>query len=302
MLAEKFGDGRVFLLAALVALGAQTARVPLAPDPPKICASCDGWNADRAPFRVFGNTYYVGTAGLGAMLITSSAGHILIDAALPQSAPLIDAHIRALGFRTEDIKFILTSHAHYDHIGGVAALQRFTGATVMASTSTKDALERGRPTDDDPQFRVPDNGFPAVANVKVVRDLEEVRLGPLRVIAHMTPGHTPGSTTWSWRSCEGTRCLAVVYADSLNAVSADEFRFTAGPNASNRIDAFKKSLAAVEALDCDVLMSVHPSFPGVNDRPGTRKDACRKYVANARKTLDERLAKELQSKGKDRQP
>lgn len=285
MLVEKIGAWRAFSAIFLLHLATQT---PLQPDPPKGCASCAGWNADHAPAQVFGNTYFVGTAGLGAVLVTSPDGHILFDGALPQSAPLIDAHIRQLGFRTTDIKLILTSHAHYDHVGGVAALQRYTNATVAASPSSAEALRRGRPTDDDPQYLIPDNGFPAVARVQTIRDGEVLRVGRLAVTAHFTPGHTPGSTTWTWESCDAGKCLSMVYADSLNAVSADDFRFTGDAKTPSRVEAFKKSIATVDALKCDALIPVHPSF----SKPFVDANACHAYAATARKTLDERIAKE----------
>jgi metallo-beta-lactamase class B len=319
MPAGNFADWRGVIAAALVVLlsqsarSSQSARPVLQPDPPKRCSSCVAWNLDLEPFQLYGNTYYVGTAALGALLVTSPDGHILLDAGLPQTAALVDAHVRKLGFRTEDIKFILTSHAHYDHVGGVAALQRFTGATVVASASTAAALANGRPTADDPQFAIPENDFPAVTRVKIVRDGETIRLGALAITAHLTPGHTPGSTTWSWQSCQNARCLPTVYVDSLNAVSADDFRFSGDAKSPSRADAFRKSIAAVDALPCDVLMSVHPSFAGLDEKLARRAitpavnpfidaDACHKYAANARQTLDARLAKERQSKREDREP
>ncbi|MDY6949307.1 MAG: MBL fold metallo-hydrolase, partial [Pseudomonadota bacterium] len=97
------------------------------------CSQCEAWNREQAPFRIFGNTYYVGPHGLSAVLITSPAGHVLIDAALPQSAPLIARHVQQLGFEMSDVKIILNSHAHYDHAGGIAELQKLSGAKVLAS-------------------------------------------------------------------------------------------------------------------------------------------------------------------------
>ena len=110
------------------------------------------WNAAHEPFRVFGNTYYVGVAGLSSVLVASDQGLILLDGGLPQSAPLIDASIRKLGFRTEDVRLILNSHTHYDHAGGIAALQRVSGAIVAASASGARAIESGGPPADDPQY------------------------------------------------------------------------------------------------------------------------------------------------------
>src|SRR5688572_25950274 len=97
------------------------------------CTQCEEWNKDQAPFRIFGNAYFVGTHGLSSVLITSPQGHVLIDGALPQSAPLIAAHVAKLGFKMTDVKLILNSHVHFDHAGGMAELQKLSGAKVIAS-------------------------------------------------------------------------------------------------------------------------------------------------------------------------
>lgn len=288
----------LILLTVLISAPSAAGRTPLRPDPPKTCDPCAAWNAPQDPFRVFGNTYYVGVAGLSSVLVASDKGLILLDGGLPQSAPLIDASIRKLGFRTEDVRLILSSHAHYDHCGGIAALQRASGATVAASASGARAIESGLPPADDPQYAFGDaNRFAAVKRVKVVADGETLRVGELAVTAHLTPGHTPGSTTWTWRSCEGRRCLQIVYGDSLNPVSAPGFRF-AGIEAD-----FRRSISKVAALPCDILLAVHPSFAGMEDKlrrgrelPGSEpfvdRTACRTYAADASKRLDQRLAEE----------
>ncbi len=130
--------------------GSSVAPAVLVPDPPIACSSCDEWNAPRPPFTVFGNTYFVGTQGLSSVLISTDAGLVLIDVALPQSAPPISAGIEALGYRATDVKYILTSHAHFDHVGGVRSMQAYTGATVLASASTAQALALGHPVPEDP--------------------------------------------------------------------------------------------------------------------------------------------------------
>jgi metallo-beta-lactamase class B len=297
---------RTGLLLLLCGAAISAPAAPLRPDPPKVCDSCAEWNGPREPFRVFGNTYFVGPAGLGAVLVTSAQGHILLDGALTQSAAEIDAHIRALGFRTEEVKLIVNSHAHYDHAGGIAALQRASGATVAASARGAEALERGQPTGDDPQaaFGPGPNGYPAVKNVRVVKDGETLRVGDLALTAHLTPGHTPGSTTWTWRSCEGGRCLDVVYADSLNAVSAPGFRFGDGKGGGLE-PSFRKSIATVGALPCDILLTVHPAFAQLDEKLKARtKDhdpfvdpaACRAYAAAATTRFDTRLKEEAAPK------
>ena len=188
------------------------------------CSNCAVWNVPQRPFRIFGNTYYVGTHGLSVILITSPKGHVLIDGALPESAPQILANIRALGFRTEDVKRILNSHAHFDHAGGIGPLSAATGATVLASPWSAKVIESGEPLRDDPQFGLilP---YPRAERVKTIADGEVVKVGDLEVVAHFTGGHTPGGTTWTWQACEASRCLHVVYADSQTPVSNDDFRF-----------------------------------------------------------------------------
>jgi len=225
--------------------------------------------------------------------------------ALPQSVPLIDANIRALGFKTTDIKLILTSHGHFDHVGGVRAMQRFTGATVGASRRTADALGLGHATPDDPQYGGPSaDTFPAVASaVRVVKDSETVRVGGIAVTAHYTPGHTPGATSWTWQSCEGARCLSVAYVDSLTAVSNPGFRFTGDRTRPGIVDSFKRSLATVSGLPCDVLLTTHPSASGMDDKlkgreAGTGADpfidagACRALARVSLDALEARVKEE----------
>jgi metallo-beta-lactamase class B len=297
------------LLSMLVVVAATPGRAALNTDRAKECESCASWNAAREPFRVFGNTYYVGVAGLSSVLVASEKGLILLDGGLPQSAALIDANIRKLGFRTEDVRLIVNSHAHFDHAGGIAALQRASGAIVAASAPGARAIENGEPVADDPQhgFGKEATGFPCVKGVKIVADGETLRVGPLAITAHLTPGHTPGSTTWTWRSCEGSRCLEIVYADSLNAISAPGFRFTGDATHPGIADIFRHSISTVGSLPCDILLAVHPSFAGMDDKLRRRKEqpgsepfveptACRTYAADAAKRLDQRLADEAKTR------
>jgi len=116
------------------------------------CAADPAWNKPQKPFKIYGNSYYVGTRGLASILITSPAGHVLIDGALAESVPLIVANIRSLGLHTEDIKLIVNSHVHFDHAGGIAELQKLTGARVAASKWSADVMQKGAVPRDDPQF------------------------------------------------------------------------------------------------------------------------------------------------------
>ena len=299
----------LLLLALSASLSLGQSSGALRPDPPHSCGDCAGWNRPHEPFRVFGNTYYVGVDGLSAILITGAQGSILLDGGLPQSAPLIDASIRTLGFRTEDIKLIVNSHAHYDHAGGIAAIQRASGAAVAASPAGAKALERGEPTPDDPQFAFgrAANGFPAIKGVRAAGDGETLRVGDLAVTAHLTPGHTPGATTWTWRSCEGSRCYNFVYADSLNAVSAPDFRFSGDASRPSLIDTFRATIAKVRALPCDIIIGVHPGFTDLAGKlkrrqekpardPFVTPNGCRAYADAASKRLDARIAEEAKTR------
>jgi metallo-beta-lactamase class B len=277
---------------------------PIAEDPPSRCSSCTDWNRPREPFRIFGNTYYVGVANLSAILISGEGGHILLDGGLTQSAGQIAASIAKLGFRLEDVELILSSHAHFDHAGGIAALRRATGARVAASAAGAEALRKGGPTEDDPQFVAGGNevdSFPPVPEVRAVANGETLRVGELAITAHLTPGHTPGSTAWTWRSCEGSRCVDLVYADSLSAVSAPGFRFTAGGPVG--VEVFTRSFGTVERLPCDVLLTPHSwdfdmdgklkrrtEKPDVN--PFIQPGECQAYAARARKNLQRRVEEE----------
>ena len=292
---------------ATMAAGTVQAKTP-APvqDKPVDCDSCKEWNAPVKPFNVYGNSWYVGTAGLSAVLVTSPQGHILLDGALPQSAPLIIASIKALGFRIEDVKYILNSHAHWDHAGGIAALQRASGATVMASAAAAPVLQSGTNGKDDPQYQAdPVVHVAKISKVSLVGEGDTVKVGPLTLTAHMTPGHTPGGTTWTWTSCEDQRCLNVVYADSLNPYASGDFRYKgkgAGKGGSPDVSAsFEASIAKVAALPCDIIIPVHPGTTDVlgkaakrsgTDNPLIDANACRAYAAEAGGMLAKRLAKE----------
>jgi len=293
--------------ALWLGLGTETPVDKIDPDvKPVVCDSCAEWNVPHKPFRIFGNSYYVGPDGLSSVLITSDKGHVLIDGALPQSAPQIAENIASLGFRLQDVKWIVSSHAHYDHAGGIAALSRKSGARVAASKRSSEGLRSGSVPADDPQVGYgAEMLFPKVKEVRELSDGEELTLGTLRIKVHYTPGHTPGATSYSWQSCEGTTCLHMVYADSLNAVSAPGFRFSAQPM---RITEFEQSIEKVKSLPCDVVISAHPSFSRLFERQDLRRTrkpsdpdpmidqaGCRSYALDAQDRLHKRLSQEQET-------
>jgi metallo-beta-lactamase class B len=217
---------------------------------------------------------------------------ILLDGDLPQSVPLIEDSIRSLGHDIREVKLILVSHEHFDHVGGVAALQRDSGARVLAGAAAAKALGQGHPTEADPQYDARDKyPYPKVAHVETVEDGQQIRLGEVTVTAHRTPGHTPGGTSYSWKSCEPGKCLDIVYADSLTAFAlSDDFRFA--PIA----DTFRASIDRIRNLPCDILVTTHP---GMSDfwRKNDKRDfvdpnGCRALADGAEAALDRRLAEE----------
>lgn len=265
-------------------------------DAPVDCAYCNDWNRPQATFRIADNTWYVGVAGLSAILVDTGDGLVLIDGGLPQSAPLINTNIRALGFRPEDIALILVSHVHYDHVGGIAALQRLSGARVLASEAAIVALVAGELQPDDPQFDpgADESRFPAVQNVDVVRDGESLTVGDVVFTGYHTPGHTPGGMSWSWQSCDDSACRHVVYADSLSPISVDGFRYSADDGRVAR--QVRTSATRIGALPCDIFLSNHPSLFGMQEKfaseaaePFVNAAECRAYADRALERLERRL-------------
>jgi metallo-beta-lactamase class B len=287
---------KIALAAALVA--APAVRAAPAADPltaPIPSSHAAEWMRPQTPLRIWGDAYYVGTAGLSVVLIRTPAGLVLIDAAMPQSVGQIEAHVRQLGFRVREIKYILVTEPHFDHSGGAAAIARDSGALVVASPATAKALRAGQVGPDDPQFGdLPP--FPAVAHVQELRDGQAVTLGGVSITSHHTPGHTAGSTAWTWRSCEGDKCLDMVFAASLNPVTVKGFRLSR----TTLPQVFRASARKVAALPCDILISAHPDNSGADVKlkalaagrtpnPFIAPDACRAYAARAEQLLQRRL-------------
>jgi metallo-beta-lactamase class B len=278
-------------------LDSPDARALVRPYSAEECRSCADWNTPHRAVHLFGNTYYIGTEGLASLLIASPTGHVLIDGGLPDTAPLILQSIRTLGFDPLDVQIILNSHAHYDHAGGIAALQLATGARVLVSEASAPVLASGVPGRADPQFEIA-LPMPPVFDVEVVAPGDVVTLGPIALTMHPTGGHTPGGTTWAWRSCEAGRCLDIVYADSQTPISQDGFRFSDSADYPNAVADFERGHALLEKLSCDVLITPHPGASGFWERVRTAPDglidreACGRFAAAARRQLQDRLDRE----------
>ena len=294
------------ILAACVALGPGLAiAAPAGPDRAATsaiteqCAGKEDFSEPAPPALIYGNTYYVGTCTVSVLLVTSPQGHVLVDSATEKAVPSILANIRALGFKPEDIHWIVSSHEHFDHVGGLAALAGATGAKVALSAPAAAVLATGKVDPADSQY-TDIKDFP-IAPVKADRILTPgavVQAGPLRLRASFTPGHTTGSTSWSWQSCAitrfGTRCRMISYIDSISALAAQPYRFSDHPEVVAR---FRRTFAAIAARRCDVLVTPHPSASNLFERmlgeaPLGPKDACKRYAAAGRKRLNASLAKE----------
>lgn len=286
------------LAVAVILLLAACGQRQLDPDEAYDCERCEEWNQAREPFRVYGNTWYVGTDGLSSILVETGDGLVLFDGGLTQSAPLIVANIRALGFDPLAIGAIFVSHAHYDHVGGVNALQRMTRARVFTSRSGVEPLTTGRLLPDDPQYRVDsDHGsFPPVRNVTAVADGEAVEVGEVSVRAIYTPGHAQNSVSWTWESCALGNCYNVVYADSVTAVSSPGFSFSESGAAAVMIE----SAGRIADLDCDILLTPHPFFFAMHEKleridrgnPFVNPLACTFYAEEMLGWLEQRLEAE----------
>lgn len=297
------------MFASLLALAAQQiviplgrppqverARAPLAQAGPQwaeACGDSTDWDKPAPPVRVHANTYLVGTCGISAILVTGSAGHVLIDGGTERGADLIADNIRALGFRLRDIRYLLHSHEHLDHVGGIARLQQLTGAALVSSGPARRVLETGVPSPDDPQVGM-HKPFPAATVNRVVADGGEVRLGNVLLTAIATPGHTPGALSWRWESCDGGVCRTVVYADSLSPISRDDYRFSDHPA---YLAAYRAALARLAGSRCEILLTPHPAASAMKERMTGKQPlfdpaGCRAYASAKGRQLDERLAKE----------
>ena len=261
------------------------------------CAGKDGWNDPAPPARIFGNSYYVGTCGISAVLVTSPAGHVLIDGGTPEAGPLVAASIRRLGFRPGDVRWIVGSHEHFDHAGALAELKRQTGARFAAPAGAARLYAAGRSDPVDPQAGVL-TGFPPIRVDRPLRDGEVIRVGPLRVTGHFSPAHAPHGMSWTWTSCEKKLCRRMAFVDSISAISDKTYRYSRNPA---RVAAFRRGMDRIAALPCAVLITPHPGGSNLFPRlagiaPLADPNACRTYAQTGRGNLAKRLADEASGK------
>ena len=246
-------------LAALAsAAGLVMAATASAADPPD-------WSTPVKPFRIAGDIYYVGTKGLAAYLIVSNQGAILLDGTTAENAPLIERNITAVGIPLPAVKRLISDHAHYDHVGALAQLKRDTGAAFLASAGDKWALEHGRALGDTNYKSRP---FAPIKVDRVVRDGEAIRLGNVTLTTHLTPGHTPGCTSWSTTVQDQGRQLNVLFLCSITVAG----NILIGNRAYPQIAAdYRATFRKLATLKADIVLPSHPDMADVIGRAARRE-------------------------------
>jgi metallo-beta-lactamase class B len=212
------------------------------------------WNKPVAPFRIAGNLYYVGAIEITSYLITTPEGHFLLDGGFVETAPQIERNIGLLGFKLRDVKYLLSSHAHYDHAGGLAELKKVTAAKFVASEGDAGLLRKGGHGD----FRFGDTLlFPPIEPDKIILDGESLQLRDQVMTAHLTPGHTRGTTTWTTKIRDGARTRDVVFVGSQSSL---DYKFVGQESYPGIAADFAKSFAVLKNLPCDIFLASHGSF------------------------------------------
>jgi metallo-beta-lactamase class B len=249
------------------------------------------WNQPVKPFRIIGNIYYVGAANVSSFFIRTPQGAILLDAALPETAPLIEKSIAELGFSIKDVKILLNSHAHYDHCGGLAELKALSGAQMIASERDAVVLSSGKGGA---------GPFPAVRVDRMIADQQTVQLGDVTLTAHLTPGHTKGCTTWTMPVTDRGKTYRVVFYCSTSVVD----KLVNNSAYPDIVADYERSFAELKKMPCDVFLGPHAGFFNLDAKhkqlDAGKLDAfvdpseMQKFVAESERDFREQLAKERQ--------
>jgi metallo-beta-lactamase class B len=282
---------QVCLVLAAVSAGVTLTAQPTIPPE---------WTQRAEPFRVMDNIHYVGTADLASYLITTPAGHVLLDTGLAGNAGAIVQNIRTLGFNVRDVRLLLTTHAHFDHVGAHARIKKLSGARVLASAPDAPLLESGGRGDY--HFVGAGYRFPPVKVDRIVQDGEIVRLGGTALTAHLTPGHTKGTTTWTLRAHDRLRRERNVVFMGSTAVN-EGVKLIDNPKYPEIVTDYQRTFMILKALPCDVLLTAHASvFRGREKAAaaaaGKGEDAfvdlrgCQEAVARSQTAFAEELSRQ----------
>jgi metallo-beta-lactamase class B len=262
---------------------------------PLQCAD-NNWNVPHKPFHIAGNIYFVGTAGIGSYLITTPKGHILLDGALPEGAALIEKNVAESGFHMRDVKFLLNSHAHYDHCGGLAELKRASGARMIASREDAKVLAAGHHG----SYGAGWSGtFPAVKTDRIVNDGDTVELGGTTLRAVLTPGHTKGCTTWTTETSEAGKTYRVVFYCSTSVPGYSLVNNREYPQIA--FD-YEHSFAVLKKIPADIFLANHTGFFDMESKLARVRDGAanpfidpgemQRYVAQSERAFHDELAKQ----------
>jgi metallo-beta-lactamase class B len=267
------------------------------PDMLATCEDTSDWSAPGPAYAIFGNVYHVGTCTITVLLVTSPEGHILIDAATEEAVPTVLENIRSLGFDPHDVRWLLSTHEHFDHSGGLAMLKEATGAQVAANAAAVAPLQSGIASPDDPQAAWLPVARPVIVD-RILSGGDTVQVGDVVLTMHATPGHAPGSSSWTWTSCEGETCHQVAFADSVSVPAPDTYRFSDNPQ---RVAQFRRAMDVIAAMPCDLLLTPHPAQSQMYERyagqsPLVVPGACANYARTGNANLDARLAQEAQAR------
>nr|AIA13504.1 BJP_beta_lactamase [uncultured bacterium] len=258
------------------------------------------WNRPVEPFRIIGNIYYVGATEVSSFLITTPKGHILLDSGFAETVPLIQANLKKLGFKIEDVKILINSHAHYDHAGGLADLKELTGAKLMTSEADATLLANGGKGD----FQWGDDlSYKPVKADRVLRDNDKVELGGVTLTARLTPGHTKGSTTWMMKVNEAGKQFDVIFVGST---SAPGYKLVDNPKYPGIVADYTYTFRLLKSFHCDVFLGPHGSFFALLDKAGRLKQGeqnnpfidpkgYREFLEESEKDFLEQLEKQRQA-------
>ncbi|MDN3219371.1 subclass B3 metallo-beta-lactamase [Pseudomonas nunensis] len=248
------------------------------------------WLIPVAPLRISDNVWHIGTASLTVLLVKTKDGVVLVDGGMPQQAELTLNNIKRLGMNLTDVRYILHSHAHIDHAGPLAAVRKATGATLVSNAESAMLLQRGGSAD--LHFADTLTFAPAHAD-RLVQDGESIELGGMTFTVHFTPGHTPGSMSWTWTDTLYGKPLRIAYVDSL---SAPGYTLADNPRYPRLIEAFRNSFATIRSLPCDLLLTPHAEGSGWNYAdsavPHPAPMTCSAYADAAERNLDQQLAQQ----------
>lgn len=287
-----------FLALAVGSQLATTARAQ-SPAPAQPSLANADWTEPFPPFRIAGNLYYIGSKGLASYLITTPKGHILINSDLEANVPLLQDSIAKLGFKIADVKVLLISHAHWDHDAGSAAIKKLTGASYMVMEGDVPVVESGGKADFQYNSK-PEWLYPPTKVDRVLHDGDEVKLGGTTLVAHLTPGHTRGCTTWTMKVSDGGKQLDAVIIGSPNVNPG--YKLVGNAPYPKIADDYRRMFKVLGELHCDLFLGAHGSYFGLADKfprlkPGAPNpfidpDGYKKFVAQKHQEFHQELDKQ----------